>query len=133
MWRQLLRTERDIARAKREVVRAEKEVERELERIRLVHERELERIRLAHEKELERIRLAHEKELERIMLAHEREERMARRERGTWEAEKDVKLRDLYLREKELDQRKNPGPLRVFMYLVLSNRSLKKATSLIYF
>ncbi|XP_065939476.1 uncharacterized protein [Magallana gigas] len=73
VWRQ----EQEAMRAERESARAEREPVRA-------------------EKEAER-------ELEKVRLAHEREERQAKRDRDKWEAEKEIKLKELALKERELE------------------------------
>lgn len=78
VWRQ----EQEAMRAERESARAEREAVRA-------------------EKEAER-------ELEKVRLAHEREERQAKRDRDKWEAEKEIKLKELALKERELETGPSP-------------------------
>ncbi|XP_065921959.1 uncharacterized protein [Magallana gigas] len=47
-------------------------------------------------------------ELEKVRLAHEREERQAKRDRDKWEAEKEIKLKELALKERELETGPSP-------------------------
>ncbi|XP_062613380.1 uncharacterized protein LOC134275156 [Saccostrea cucullata] len=74
------------------------------------------------------------RELERERWAQEREERQAQRESAKLEVERDVKLRELAIRKKELEHAKIGGlnPMRLNAHL-LSYLSLRRDRTLMSF